>query len=630
MNLLFSRPAPARIRSATRTTLLFGFLALACAAAPVGRDRAAEAGRRWLDLGPRPMNHPAGRFGRMDAYPDASGDTGFYVVNLEPAGYVVIAADDELEPVIAFSSEDHFVAEPGNPLFDLLQRDVERRLRPFRGGSAAAGAAPPAHGRKHHQWNRLAAPPAVTTAAPAPTDSVTVAAASSSTVSDVRVDPMVQSRWNQSTVWNGSAYVAVFNYYTPPNAAGSASNYVAGCVATAWAQIMRFHQWPTAAVGTTSFTISVDGVSQQRALRGGDGAGGAYDWGNMVLVPGRTVTAAQAQAIGALLHDAGVANNMAYASGGSGAYIHTSSIKNVFHFASGVASASGNLTDVLLALRTNLDAGLPVAVSIFTTPATSGHEVVCDGYGYNLGTLYHHLNLGWGGAYDAWYNLPEVSAGGYAFDTVSDCTYNIDPTVSGEIVSGRCTDASGNPVSGIVVTATGSSTRTATTNSRGIFAFKGLASSTTWTLSRTGGTSVYGPTQTTVTTGASSDRRPVGNRAVDVFQAPSVSITAQPTSQTVAPGGNTSFAVTAAGTPTPTLQWQLSTNGGSTWANLTDTAPYSGSATATLTLTGVTSGLSGGQYRCIATNSTGTATSNAATLTVIAPPANAVVTITVQ
>jgi hypothetical protein len=99
-------------------------------------------------------------------------------------------------------------------------------------------------------------------------------------------------------------------------------------------------------------------------------------------------------------------------------------------------------------------------------------------------------------------------------------------------------------------------------------------------------------------------------------------ITAQPSNQTVRTGGNASFTVAASGTPTPTYSWQVSTNGGSTWSALSNTAPYTGVTTATLTVTGASKSLNSVQYRAIATNSAGTATSNAATLTVrIAMPA---------
>ena len=65
-------------------------------------------------------------------------------------------------------------------------------------------------------------------------------------------------------------------------------------------------------------------------------------------------------------------------------------------------------------INPNLDARFPVLLGIID-PQAIGHEVVVDGYGYTSATLYHHLNLGWSGTADAWYNLPTISAGSYNF-----------------------------------------------------------------------------------------------------------------------------------------------------------------------------------------------------------------------
>jgi hypothetical protein len=97
-------------------------------------------------------------------------------------------------------------------------------------------------------------------------------------------------------------------------------------------------------------------------------------------------------------------------------------------------------------------------------------------------------------------------------------------------------------------------------------------------------------------------------------------ITAQPTNQTITAGQSASFTVAASGTPAPTYQWQLSTNGTS-WTNLTNIAPYSGVTTATLTITAAATGLTGAQYHAVATNGVNpTAISIAATLTVATAP----------
>jgi pimeloyl-ACP methyl ester carboxylesterase len=93
-------------------------------------------------------------------------------------------------------------------------------------------------------------------------------------------------------------------------------------------------------------------------------------------------------------------------------------------------------------------------------------------------------------------------------------------------------------------------------------------------------------------------------------------ITMQPVNQAVTVGQNSTFTVAADGSPTPMLQWQVSTNAGVTWTNLTNTSPYSGVTSTTLSVSSVPSSLNGTQFRCVATNSAGSAASAAATLTI--------------
>lgn len=107
-------------------------------------------------------------------------------------------------------------------------------------------------------------------------------------------------------------------------------------------------------------------------------------------------------------------------------------------------------------------------------------------------------------------------------------------------------------------------------------------------------------------------------------------ITAHPTNQTVNAGGSAVFIAAASGTPAPTLQWQRLPAGSGTWANVSEGGSYAGSATTTLTVSSVTAGMAGDQFRCVATNSAGSATSNAAALSVIVAPSNAVIIITIE
>jgi hypothetical protein len=86
-------------------------------------------------------------------------------------------------------------------------------------------------------------------------------------------------------------------------------------------------------------------------------------------------------------------------------------------------------------------------------------------------------------------------------------------------------------------------------------------------------------------------------------------ITLQPQDQQVAAGQVVTFSTTASGTPTPTLQWQLSTDGGSTWANIV------GATAGTYAFTAA-AGDDGRRLRVVATNSSSSATSRAAVLAV--------------
>jgi len=96
--------------------------------------------------------------------------------------------------------------------------------------------------------------------------------------------------------------------------------------------------------------------------------------------------------------------------------------------------------------------------------------------------------------------------------------------------------------------------------------------------------------------------------------------TTAPVSQTIQAGQTATFTVVATGVPDPALQWQVLANGGTTWTNLTNAAQYSGVTTSTLTITSAPSSLHGQQYRALASNTSGSTPSAAATLSVAGLP----------
>ena len=86
-------------------------------------------------------------------------------------------------------------------------------------------------------------------------------------------------------------------------------------------------------------------------------------------------------------------------------------------------------------------------------------------------------------------------------------------------------------------------------------------------------------------------------------------ITAQPGSATVTAPATATFSVVASGSPTPTYQWSSAPSGSSTFTAI------SGATSASYTTGATSTAMSGTQYRCVATNSAGSATSNVAMLT---------------
>jgi predicted secreted protein len=121
-----------------------------------------------------------------------------------------------------------------------------------------------------------------------------------------------------------------------------------------------------------------------------------------------------------------------------------------------------------------------------------------------------------------------------------------------------------------------------------------------------------------------SEGSATSNSATLTVSVPNVApnITTQPSNQTVSAGQSASFIVAATGAPTPGYQWQVSTDGGSNWGILVNGGAYSGVTRPTLAVA-TNSGLNGYLYRVVVTNSSGAATSNAASLTVTGPAAGA-------
>lgn len=93
-------------------------------------------------------------------------------------------------------------------------------------------------------------------------------------------------------------------------------------------------------------------------------------------------------------------------------------------------------------------------------------------------------------------------------------------------------------------------------------------------------------------------------------------ITAQPAPVVVCDGSLASFSVTATSARTISYQWQVSTDAGVTFTNLTNIPPYSGALSQSLSINPATLAMTANQYRVVLTSTDGVTTSNAALLTI--------------
>ena len=444
------------MRSKAISMALLAF-AFGAQAAFVSQEDAKTAALGWASEG----GHLGARIGRIVESAATHSTTNgaiFHSVKMFGGGTVFMSGDDDMPPVIAFtdSTNDFSKIDKKNPLWVLLNRDISARRTAKAETPSIVAAVGEASAASSSQWAILRARGQSLSgmflaryASPRP-----------STPGDLRVDKLLQSTWDQGDAGGGyniSDETACYNFFTPQDDSGSIfegkkENVVCGCVATAMSQIMFYHKYPeSATVPDVIDTCWFDNTELQLPV-----SGESYNWAAMEASPSRQSSEEARRAIGLLTSDAGRSVGMSYSADESGSFTFKASkmLCDVFKFGQSVClmgsssvSTVGSLTEertLAKFLFTNLDAGYPVMLGISGDTA-GGHEICADGYGYHNGTPYVHLNMGWSGSSDIWYNLPNIEySSSSAFTSVDDAVYNIIPDCAGKgIVSGRVVDEDG-------------------------------------------------------------------------------------------------------------------------------------------------------------------------------------------
>lgn len=228
------------------------------------------------------------------------------------------------------------------------------------------------------------------------------------------IAPLISTNWNQDSPYNA---------YCPSGQGGPGGHAYAGCVATAMSMVMKKWNWPDHGQGTHSYT------PQGYATQTVDFENTYYQWTNMP----NSCNSSNYQAVATLMYHCGVAVDMMYGGGSSGAYSQDvpPAIANYFRYTDHANRLDRDLyskTDWENMLIRSLEYGFPLYYSGSDTDG--GHAFVCCGYRESDRKFY--FNWGWSGynnnyfAIDALntYNGHFNSGQAAIFDFIPDYIYD--------------------------------------------------------------------------------------------------------------------------------------------------------------------------------------------------------------
>lgn len=292
-------------------------------------------------------------------------------------GFVLVAGDDAMGEVLAYSSENaldttqlhpgaRYLLEGYRQVFDALQRNPT--------ATTLAAYSTTASHATDAQTRRLQ---------PFATDAAT---------RKTKVEPLCKTMWNQDYPYNALL--------------GPSSNKrypYTGCVATAVAQIMAYHKWPLQGEGQHSYT-----VPYYQDVLSVNFAESRYDWANMLNKYSYSATETQKLAVAKLMSDVGIALNMMYTPAYSGAFgwQATDALNNYFGYKAVIVSKSAEGNAFVPLIHQEISDGFPVYLDGQPALGQNGHAWVADGYDEKGLT---HMNFGWGGQANGYYSVNALS-----------------------------------------------------------------------------------------------------------------------------------------------------------------------------------------------------------------------------
>lgn len=436
-----------------------------------------------------------------------------YNIRVKPRGHLLVPFFDDFSPVVLYSDTSGFIpsriSESGSVESWILPEmsSAYKNIQAKRAALTADNKLQYSETAVARAWKVLKE------------NEPSARAAERSGYQSAIVGPLLTTTWDQGDD-NTAPYT--YNLYTPQGTGtrGTCTHTLTGCVATAWAQMMKYWNWPDIGVGSHSYTWNGQTLNANFAH--------AYDWANMPAQLTASSTAAQIQAVAQLIYDMGVATDMNYGCssvGGSGSNMYADNpaiLPAFFKYKTGmqkISRGSYTASQWFNLFKAEFDAATPRPIIFSIFSAGGGHEIVSDGY--QTGTTdYVHVNMGWSGNYNGYYDVTNnwttgsstweanshvIVTGIQPDNAASTCTYSISPT-SQTFTSAAATGS-------VTVTASASSCTWSATSSVSwatITSAGGLGSSTvifsvsanTTASSRTGSLTIAGQTFTITQSGS--------------------------------------------------------------------------------------------------------------------------------
>ena len=252
----------------------------------------------------------------------------------------------------------------------------------------------------------------------------------SAPVFDQEVAPMLTTQWNQDAPYNDLC----------PTLNSMRKAYT-GCVATAMAQVMNYHEWPVTGTGSHSYFDNplVGGCGQTLSA---DFGSTTYEWDLMLDTYDSSSSEEACNAVATLMFHCGVATEMSYTANASGTYSYKAAeaLATYFGYPQNVQSLNRDYRpydEWITLIKNEIDAGRPVIFG--GSSSTGGHEFVIDGYRTDG---YFHVNWGWSGQSDGYYLIATLdpyegqgiggSDSGYKY--MQEIIVNVQRPTDGEVV----------------------------------------------------------------------------------------------------------------------------------------------------------------------------------------------------